>query len=238
MILNPDLYEDLSHEFLCLLSKSPKFLVKFILSGSQSLIAARQILGKVTTVELTYDSIDPLGIFPPVFIYVMKFGEVSWLITALCITLEYRKMRLLSPRTLNFLIRCPLSDGEYFPPRQLYSIPRKLFLRKSQPGFSIVRVSFMWFRFIKTFSDLKRLTFKQYNLSTAKQLLKSRKFEFVKIDYDLFRELKDVIIDTEEIESEQIPLNDILKCKFIKAKSWICKDFFDQFNTNVRAIVK
>ena len=92
MILNVDLYEDLSYEVISLLVRDSEFLTRFILSGKQTVIGTRKMMNRVSNVELNYEPIDPMEILPPVFCYVMKFGEVSWFIIMICIILKFRKV--------------------------------------------------------------------------------------------------------------------------------------------------
>jgi len=209
MILNVDLYEDLSYEVVSLLVRDSEFLTRFILSGKQTVIGTRKMMNRVSNVELNYEPIDPMEILPPVFCYVMKFGEES-VATATAIS------GLPCPVSI---IRWGLSSTKALIFNSEVKFPKEVLT---------------WFL---DNPNLKRLTFKQHNLYTAKQLLKSRKFDFVSLDYNLFKRLKDVLIDTEEIEVDQVSLKKILGCKFIKTKSLICKDFFDQFNNNLKVNV-
>ena len=78
--------------------------------------------------------------------------------------------------------------------------------------------------------DLRRLVLKEYNLPIVKQLLKSRKFDHVKIEYDLFRRSNNLCIDTEVLKFDHVSLRDIFQSRFINTKTLICKDFFDEFD--------
>ena len=77
MPLNPDLYEDLFYDVISVSNKSLTFLTRFMLSGRESFIGARQMVNKVDTVKLFYDKIDDMSIVPPLFCYTMEFSEVS-----------------------------------------------------------------------------------------------------------------------------------------------------------------
>ena len=70
---------------------------------------------------------------------------------------------------------------------------------------------------------------KEYDLAIVKQLLKSRKFDYVMISRDLFRRSNDLCIDTEVLEFGHVSLKNIFKSRFIKAKKLICRDVFDVF---------
>lgn len=96
----------------------------------------------------------------------------------------------------------------------------------------------MQFSVYKSVSDLKRLVLEQYDFPVVKRLLKSKKFDYVQIDSDIFERAKNTHIDTEELVIDEVPLRDILRCKFFKTKSLICKDFFVQFDNDLKVNVR
>ncbi|KAE9547798.1 hypothetical protein FO519_008993 [Halicephalobus sp. NKZ332] len=204
-MFNPDLYEDLCFELISLLDGGSELLVKFMLSGRESMIGSKKTISKARTVELAHDTFDPMGIFPPIFFYIIKLGEDA------CISVSTMSgcphPMLMIRWALSSTGTVVLDSKKLFPKKVIDCLLRN--------------------------SKFKRLILEEYNLSIAKRLLKSRKFEFVEIGYDVFYRSKEICVDTEELEFDQIPLKDILKSKSIKTKSLICKDFFDQFDNDL-----
>jgi len=201
MSLNPDLYADLFFELIYLTDANLEFLSKFILSGKESLMGVRQTMKTVDIIRLSYGSLDPTNVALPLFCYNIQFTEEI----TISIGAKYG---------LNFpmlIMQWALSSG-----RTVMLDSKKTFPKRIT-------------NYLLQNPNLKRLILKEYDLSIVKQLLKSRRFDYVMIFRDLFRRSNDLCIDTEVLEFAHVSLKDIFKSRFIKTKKLICRDVFDMF---------
>ena len=66
------------------------------------------------------------------------------------------------------------------------------------------------------FSGLTKLKLIQCDFPTIKKLVESRRFDSIKIEPDISENLDDIIIDAEELELCDVPLQSILKTDSIK----------------------
>ncbi|KAE9548339.1 hypothetical protein FO519_008444, partial [Halicephalobus sp. NKZ332] len=80
----------------------------------------------------------------------------------------------------------------------------------------------------------KNIEFRSCDVPTTKILLESRRFNCVKMDRRIFEDLKDIHIDTEQLEFERVLFEEVLKIESIKTKSLVIysnEDFKDSLNS-------
>ncbi|KAE9547720.1 hypothetical protein FO519_009067, partial [Halicephalobus sp. NKZ332] len=68
----------------------------------------------------------------------------------------------------------------------------------------------------------------EYNSSIAKMLLESRKFDYIKMEYDPIKNLKDVRIDTKKLEFSEVSLKGILEAESIKATTLVAESSYSE----------
>lgn len=91
------------------------------------------------------------------------------------------------------------------------------------------------------FSDFKELELDKGCFSAAQLLLKPRKFDFIKIGFDMLKRLSDIRIDTKELILEDVSVGQALGTESIKTNSLIIDlDIYgsvdDLFITNIRFV--
>ncbi|KAE9546923.1 hypothetical protein FO519_009865, partial [Halicephalobus sp. NKZ332] len=204
-MLNPDVYYDLAREFIYLADENPELSSRFVLSGKEPLAALKDFITKVEFVKYENWSFEESDVRCSPYVV-----SIDW---SHDITIRVD----LEDSHVKWMIRWALSHTKRFDISVRDPLPENITdLLLKNPSFTKVRID-------------------NGDLSTAKLLVNSRRFDYISITSFTAKDWNDVHIDTEELDFFGVSLEEILKAESIKANSLIIgpvdEDFIESLTT-------
>ncbi|KAE9547797.1 hypothetical protein FO519_008992 [Halicephalobus sp. NKZ332] len=209
MILNPDLYYNLAWDFL-VSTDNPEIVTRFMFSGKQSLNALKNVVKKAENVQFSYMEANRKRNNEGIL-----HGKIP----------DYKlKMKWDFDVEINADLRDPYMEQII---RWTLSSTEGIEILTDKPLPNDVVDSLLK---NPNFTKLEPYV---YHLPTLKSLIKSRKFDYIKMRYSAFINWSGTLIDTKELKLLYVPLEKILKSEFIKTNSLIARYPDEEFHDSL-----
>jgi len=207
MRLNVDLYSDLAKEFIPSLDDDVECVNKFVFSGRESFIGLRRSISKIKSVLFGYlVDFDDSDSPQYSFAIKVKFDDD----TMIDIDLENPFMEYITRWILSSTKRIKIDIKDPLPDSVM-----DLLLKN--PNFT-------------------QLQLYMYDPPAAKQLISSKKFDYIQAGALIFGNFEDVHIDTKELRLRGVSLGKILKAEHIKVNSLITSYSEERFTDSLLAM--
>ncbi|KAE9552179.1 hypothetical protein FO519_004594 [Halicephalobus sp. NKZ332] len=201
MMLNLDVYRDLAEEIVVLANEDPELTSRFLLSGQESVDILRSFAKAIDTIRFHHSANHNTKNHPK-----YSFKVVQFLWDDIDVYMDLR-----DPHT-GYVIRRALSSV------------KKIGIASYNP------LSEDIMDLLLENPNITELEVHEYDLLTAKPLIESRRFKYIKIGPFMTGHLNDVRINTDKLEFLGFALEKILQAESIRTNSLVITHFREDFN--------